>query len=117
MELAVETRVVLKAPPLPRTKVAGPLSEGLEVETIRSEPWRELVGSTAAISATGALEAGVQWLVSRVEDGTWRKASPVGFYFAKLWYYEKLYPELTIVGALGAALSLNRIQKSLRSAD
>ncbi len=75
------------------------------------------VEALAGGAQTGALEAGVQWLVSRVEDGTWRKASPVGFYFAKLWYYEKLYPELTIVGALGAALSLNRIQKSLRSAD
>jgi squalene-hopene/tetraprenyl-beta-curcumene cyclase len=26
--------------------------------------------------------------------------SPIGFYFAKLWYYEELYPVIFTVGAL-----------------
>jgi squalene-hopene/tetraprenyl-beta-curcumene cyclase len=29
--------------------------------------------------------------------------APVGFYFAKLWYYEKLYPLVFTVAALGDA--------------
>src|SRR5205823_2673834 len=37
----------------------------------------------------GALDRGTAWLVERVENGSWSEASPIGFYFAKLWYYEK----------------------------
>ena len=47
-----------------------------------------------------ALAHGTEWLVERVEDGRWTEPSPIGFYFAKLWYYEKLYPVIFTVGAL-----------------
>ena len=36
--------------------------------------------------------------------GRHREAAPIGFYFAKLWYYEKLYPLLFAVAALGQAI-------------
>ena len=36
----------------------------------------------------------------QVENGAWRVPSPIGFYFAKLWYFEKLYPMIATVGAL-----------------
>jgi squalene-hopene/tetraprenyl-beta-curcumene cyclase len=42
--------------------------------------------------------------VDAVESGRWLKASPIGFYFAKLWYYEKLYPVIFTVAALGQAI-------------
>ena len=45
-------------------------------------------------------ERGALWLVKQVEQGTWLEPSPIGFYFAKLWYFEKLYPMITTVGAL-----------------
>jgi squalene-hopene/tetraprenyl-beta-curcumene cyclase len=48
-----------------------------------------------------AVIRGVQWLVARVESGEWRRASPIGFYFAKLWYSERLYPLIWTVAALG----------------
>lgn len=35
---------------------------------------------------------GFEWLCDRVEDGTWTEPSPIGFYFAKLWYFERAYP-------------------------
>jgi squalene-hopene/tetraprenyl-beta-curcumene cyclase len=35
---------------------------------------------------------GLTWLMDRVEDGTWREPAPIGFYFARLWYFERLYP-------------------------
>ncbi|MFO0796557.1 MAG: hypothetical protein U0804_03710 [Gemmataceae bacterium] len=43
------------------------------------------------------------WLVEAVETGRFREASPIGFYFAKLWYFEKLYPLIFTVAALGRA--------------
>ena len=46
---------------------------------------------------------GVDWLIARVEDGTWVEPSPIGFYFAKLWYFERLYPVVFTVAALRAA--------------
>ena len=54
--------------------------------------------------AQAALDAGLRWLVEAVESGDHRRASPIGFYFAKLWYYEKLYPLIFTVSALGRAL-------------
>jgi squalene-hopene/tetraprenyl-beta-curcumene cyclase len=54
-----------------------------------------------------ALAAGAGWLIERVEAGTWMEPSPIGFYFAKLWYYERLYPLIFTVGALKRVARLN----------
>lgn len=54
----------------------------------------------------GSIERGIDYLVERVENETFTEASPIGFYFAKLWYYEKLYPVIFTVAALGRALRL-----------
>ena len=48
--------------------------------------------------------AGFAWLVEAVESGRFREPSPIGFYFAKLWYFEKLYPLIFTVAALGRAM-------------
>jgi squalene-hopene/tetraprenyl-beta-curcumene cyclase len=49
------------------------------------------------------MERGVTWLI-RETDGCRRfPASPFGFYFARLWYSEELYPVIFTVGALEAA--------------
>ena len=50
-----------------------------------------------------AVQRGVLWLIDAVESGRFRDASPIGFYFAKLWYFEKLYPLIFTVAALGRA--------------
>ncbi|HEV3386368.1 MAG TPA: prenyltransferase/squalene oxidase repeat-containing protein, partial [Gemmata sp.] len=50
------------------------------------------------------VKKGVLWLIEAVESGRFREPSPIGFYFAKLWYYEKLYPLIFTVAALGRAL-------------
>ena len=52
----------------------------------------------APISA--ALRKGSFWLVEKVERGEWTQPAPIGFYFAKLWYYERLYPLIFTVAAL-----------------
>ncbi|MBX9626807.1 MAG: hypothetical protein K2X82_23605, partial [Gemmataceae bacterium] len=50
-------------------------------------------------------ERGLVWLVGAVESGRFRDPSPIGFYFAKLWYFEKLYPLIFTVAALGRAFA------------
>jgi squalene-hopene/tetraprenyl-beta-curcumene cyclase len=65
-----------------------------------------LLGCGEVAGMKEALERGIRWLVERVEDGGFVDASPIGFYFAKLWYFEQLYPVIFITGALGRALQL-----------
>jgi squalene-hopene/tetraprenyl-beta-curcumene cyclase len=51
-----------------------------------------------------AVERGLVWLLQAVETDRYRTPAPIGFYFAKLWYYEKLYPVIFTVSALGQAM-------------
>jgi squalene-hopene/tetraprenyl-beta-curcumene cyclase len=61
-----------------------------------------LLGATPQ-AASEAAERGLAWLVERIEAGGLHEPTPIGFYFAKLWYYEKLYPIIFSVAALGRA--------------
>ena len=63
----------------------------------------EALAGTAEVSAT---DRGAAWLAAQVESGRWTEPAPIGFYFAKLWYYERLYPLIWTVGALGKATAL-----------
>jgi len=54
------------------------------------------------------IQAGLSWLIARVEDGRFREPSPIGFYFAKLWYFEALYPLIFTVAALRKAAEVTR---------
>lgn len=47
---------------------------------------------------------GLRWLAETVTGDNLQCSQPIGFYFAKLWYHEKLYPAVFGLGALGAAL-------------
>lgn len=54
-------------------------------------------------SPDGALAAGwrgAEWLSARTEEGRNFAPSPIGLYFAKLWYYERLYPLIFTCEAL-----------------
>jgi squalene-hopene/tetraprenyl-beta-curcumene cyclase len=62
-----------------------------------------LIGCGEIAGSKEAIARGLRWLVERVEDGRFLNPSPIGFYFAKLWYFEKLYPLIFTVGALGRA--------------
>jgi squalene-hopene/tetraprenyl-beta-curcumene cyclase len=63
----------------------------------------EILVDVAGEQARAPLERGLAWLVEHVERGHLYNPSPIGFYFAKLWYYEKLYPIIFTVAALGRA--------------
>jgi squalene-hopene/tetraprenyl-beta-curcumene cyclase len=54
-------------------------------------------------AAEAAVERGLAWLIERIEAGGLSQPTPIGFYFAKLWYFEKLYPIIFSVAALGRA--------------
>lgn len=65
-----------------------------------------------------AIDAGVNWLIERTERGQIFPPSPIGFYFAKLWYFEALYPLIWTVGALEAVAARMRPEtQHLRAAE
>ena len=47
-----------------------------------------------------AISRGVAWLIEHTGRGRSFEPAPIGFYFAKLWYWEQLYPLIWTVGAL-----------------
>ncbi len=47
-----------------------------------------------------AVDRAVVWLTRRIKNGDCETSQPVGFYFAKLWYYERLYPYVFATAAL-----------------
>tara|TARA_R110002049_G_scaffold2750_2_gene21407 strand:+ start:113459 stop:115585 length:2127 start_codon:yes stop_codon:yes gene_type:complete len=51
-----------------------------------------------------AIICGVEFLLQSVRDGRHHVAWPIGFYFAKLWYHERLYPLIFATTALGSYL-------------
>jgi squalene-hopene/tetraprenyl-beta-curcumene cyclase len=62
--------------------------------------------------------AALAWLLDRVEDETVTEPSPIGFYFAKLWYFERLYPIIFSVAALRRACRhLPAEHRNVRGAD
>ncbi|MEI6524689.1 MAG: hypothetical protein WCP62_01595, partial [Planctomycetota bacterium] len=57
-----------------------------------------------------AMFRGVAWIHQHTAEGTQFPASPIGFYFAKLWYYEKHYPICYSVAALERVAKLMRVK-------
>ena len=76
--------------------------------------WGGMRGNPSSVEETGlAVECllagkndpnspsrGLEWLVQQVESGSVADPAPIGFYFAKLWYFEKLYPLIFAASAL-----------------
>lgn len=54
-------------------------------------------------AAESAVKSAADWLSARIHDGRVSEASPIGFYFAKLWYFERLYPIIFAASALRRA--------------
>jgi squalene-hopene/tetraprenyl-beta-curcumene cyclase len=50
-----------------------------------------------------AVQQGVSWLTEAVLEGRHAEPAPLGFYFARIWYYERLYPQIFASRALAAA--------------
>jgi squalene-hopene/tetraprenyl-beta-curcumene cyclase len=44
-------------------------------------------------------KSGLLWILNRTNNGEFLSPAPVGLYFAKLWYAEKMYPLIWISSA------------------
>jgi hypothetical protein len=55
------------------------------------------------MTTAAAVGEGIDWLMEKIGSSEGLRPSPIGFYFAKLWYYERLYPMIFTVGALARA--------------
>ncbi len=63
-------------------------------------------------------DAAAAWLSGRVDSGTVEQPSPIGFYFAKLWYFEALYPLIFAVSGLNRWIGVrNRTKMARMRAD
>jgi squalene-hopene/tetraprenyl-beta-curcumene cyclase len=52
-------------------------------------------------SAIEPIRRGAEWLMRNTEKDQSTTASPIGLYFARLWYFEELYPVVFALSALG----------------
>jgi squalene-hopene/tetraprenyl-beta-curcumene cyclase len=83
----------------------GPgIPSGNEESALAAEVLLSLETPGTALS-DGSLRA-LEWLLDRMDHGKLMEPSPIGFYFAKLWYFEKLYPMVFAVAALRRAVEL-----------
>jgi squalene-hopene/tetraprenyl-beta-curcumene cyclase len=90
------------APGVPPTIEETALAVEALVDVIASGPRAAVRGVTEAATR------GINWLSEHAEEAAEGRASPIGFYFAKLWYFERLYPLIFAVAALGRALGAVR---------
>jgi squalene-hopene/tetraprenyl-beta-curcumene cyclase len=51
-----------------------------------------LAASAADPLAQAAARGGIEWITQATNGCTVFRAAPIGLYFARLWYYERLYP-------------------------
>jgi squalene-hopene/tetraprenyl-beta-curcumene cyclase len=83
--------------------LADGLADGMAAGT--ADPAAEPAAAEPAAEPEirNALRLGLDWLIRAVETDAHSEPTPIGLYFAKLWYYEKLYPLVFAVAALGRA--------------
>jgi squalene-hopene/tetraprenyl-beta-curcumene cyclase len=48
--------------------------------------------SETSVAVEHALARGIHWLIAATDKGRSTAPSPIGLYFARLWYYDELYP-------------------------
>ena len=75
-------------------------------------------GGAVGEGVWAAGDAAALWLSGRVDSGTVEQPSPIGFYFAKLWYFEALYPLIFAVSGLNRWIGVrNRTKMARMCAD
>lgn len=61
-------------------------------------------------------ERGLRWIFRQIDQGTFAEPTPIGFYFAKLWYFERLYPLVFTVAALRRAFACQKNERTSNDA-
>ncbi len=57
---------------------------------------------TGKVTFNDAISRAARWIAGYTRDGCSFAAEPIGLYFAKLWYSERLYPLIGVTAALGS---------------
>lgn len=83
------------------------VASSVEETALALEALAEVQRRTPRNEVGDAIHKGVAYLVEHLEAGASDQPTPIGLYFADLWYSEKLYPLVFSVSAL-ARCSLNR---------
>jgi squalene-hopene/tetraprenyl-beta-curcumene cyclase len=58
-----------------------------------------------------SVRSATEWLANATRKASAFTPSPIGFYFASLWYFEELYPLVFSVSALRRAQGLRDTQE------
>ena len=69
-----------------------------------------------SIEISNAVARGARWLMDAAA-GAETAASPLGLYFARLWYYEELYPLVFALEGLAAARAALTASREERVTD
>jgi squalene-hopene/tetraprenyl-beta-curcumene cyclase len=79
---------------------------GLAIQALAAAWAHQRVDPLVQAELRAAIASGANWLVNAVENEAWQTPTPIGLYFAKLWYFERLYPLIFANGALRALSGL-----------
>jgi squalene-hopene/tetraprenyl-beta-curcumene cyclase len=76
----------------------------------------EILASCQGTAAGGneianAVSRGVEWLVEGIDRMEHHETWPIGLYFARLWYDERLYPLLFATAALATVTPLRNLDR------
>ena len=63
-----------------------------------------IMSGTDTTDSTDSILRGLDWLCAAIQSGHHHVSQPIGFYFARLWYHEKLYPLVFSLSALNKGL-------------
>jgi len=86
-------------------KVVSSIEEtGLAVEALANGLLAGQVRGDDAVLT--AISRGASWLVAHTDQGRSVAPTPIGLYFAQLWYHEELYPIVFALSALAKAQRL-----------
>jgi len=83
---------------------SGGMAEGMSSVEETAVAVEALLAGGSLPSLQRMIDTGLGWLVEAAQSNRYRQPWPIGFYFARLWYYERLYPLVFTVGALGQAV-------------
>jgi len=70
------------------------------------------LSALAGSDRQSAVQKGTEWLVQAASHGTELPAAPIGLYFARLWYSERLYPLVFATEGLARVLAAGAAIKS-----
>jgi len=65
----------------------------------------DALADAETLSQDSPVRRGTDWLARRIADGGLDEPSPIGLYFARLWYHERMYPISLSAAALRRVLT------------